>query len=313
MHALFDQSFEDIHLREHLLSCPPHFLQHLLGTRASTTRVSVLQNGNKVGAAGLEDRELPVLIELYLSTLGKQWRTRNGWEHLDTDVTSWHGVAVTGRCVQNLDLHRNGLTGSIPPAVSRLTAMRRLNLAGNLLSGGLPAELSALVNLTQLFLGGNQFTGRIPTSLTALQCLEELQLWANQLTGEFPPELCALPALREIWVQKNAFTGSFPMFPRSSRIQVISIYDNKLSGPIPPEVESLKRLTHLLCSGNQLDGRIPTQQLCTLTTLRKLSMHTNKFENPREAHVYAEKHIAGCEVSRKSAILYALLAMLTIC
>ena len=82
-----------------------------------------------------------------------------------------------------------GLTGTIPD-VGRMTALEQLNLHRNQLSGSIPTALGSLPNLERMILNHNSLTWTIPTSLTSLT-LTHLNLVGNSLTGCIPVGLTA--------------------------------------------------------------------------------------------------------------------------
>ena len=69
---------------------------------------------------------------------------------------AWHGVTTNGAGrVTALDLSSNGLSGAIPAAVGRLTALTSLDLSGNAgLRGSIPSAWTDLTALTALDLSG---------------------------------------------------------------------------------------------------------------------------------------------------------------
>ena len=75
------------------------------------------------------------LVALYEATGGSKWPRSNNWL-TDAPVGRWSGVTVNeeGR-VTGLDLSFANLTGSIPPELGSLHAMRELYLGGNDLTG----------------------------------------------------------------------------------------------------------------------------------------------------------------------------------
>ncbi len=82
-----------------------------------------------------------------------------------------------GTGLRALLLNGNQLTGSLPAAVSRLTALDTLLLGGNLLTGPVP-DLAALVNLGDPadgegadFAGGNLFLCPIPGACVRALCV----------------------------------------------------------------------------------------------------------------------------------------------
>ena len=121
----------------------------------------------------------------------REWRAlcpelRALWDDSEA-VTEWEGVtfneaggADVGRVVK-IWLFRKGLTGDVPAALGRLTALTALGLHLNQLTS-VPAELGRLTALTVLDLRGNQLT-RVPEKLGELTALKSLRLDGNQLTS----------------------------------------------------------------------------------------------------------------------------------
>ena len=66
----------------------------------------------------------------------------------------------------------------------------------NQFSGTLPSALSALTALVNLWMCCNAFTGSIPASLSTLTGLSVFDVRANALTGTVPPEFGSLRSLR---------------------------------------------------------------------------------------------------------------------
>jgi leucine-rich repeat protein SHOC2 len=102
-------------------------------------------------------------------------------------VTAWQGVtfgeagdADVGRVVA-IFLMGTGLTGDLPAALGRLTALKRLYLNSNKLTS-VPAALGGLTALSTLWLQGNQLTS-MPAALGGLTALKTLWLCGNKLTS----------------------------------------------------------------------------------------------------------------------------------
>ncbi|PON63377.1 Malectin-like carbohydrate-binding protein [Trema orientale] len=101
---------------------------------------------------------------------------------------SWTGVACSqGKFarVVALNLTAKGLSGSLPPTIANLTALKHIWLGGNKLSGIIP-EMWPLKELKTLHLEKNQFEGPVPKSLNQLPKLHEILLHNNNLDGEGP-------------------------------------------------------------------------------------------------------------------------------
>ena len=184
-------------------------------------------------AAGDTDRD--ALVALYQATDGENWLRNDNWL-TDAPIYTWYGVTTdTGGRVVVLDLLENGLSGSIPPELGRLTGLELLSLSHNQLSGSIPPELGNLVNLESLFLDRNQLSGSIPSELGRLTELKWLGLSQNQLSGSIPAELGNLINLEDLY-----------------------LFSNQLSGGIPLELSNLTNLGIVLVGlGNRLTGCIP--------------------------------------------------------
>ncbi|KAH6788094.1 Leucine-rich repeat family protein [Perilla frutescens var. hirtella] len=104
---------------------------------------------------------------------------------------SWTGVTCSeGPRIRivSLNLTSIGLSGSISPSISRMTALTSILLGNNSLLGTIP-DLSSLKILQILHLEDNQLSGMIPPSLGNLQNLRQLFLQNNNLTGQVPSNL----------------------------------------------------------------------------------------------------------------------------
>ena len=149
----------------------------------------------------------------------------------DAPIDMWHGVVLGGEPSRVIALHLidSGLSGSIPPRLGELDALRSLRLSRNALSGTLPATLGKLSNLSELLLGDNALSGSIPRELGRLTNLTSLRLRKNHLDGPIPTELSRLHNLRQL-----------------------ALDDNTLSGPIPRALGELSALEELWLAGNDL-------------------------------------------------------------
>ena len=125
-------------------------------------------------------------------------------------VTEWRGVrfgeaggADAGRVVA-MDLGGRGLSGNVPAALGRLTALMRLSLNRNRLTS-VPATRGELSALKALCLGRNRLTS-VPAELGGLTALASLHLHGNQLTS-VPAELGGLTALTLLSLSTNLLTS----------------------------------------------------------------------------------------------------------
>ena len=91
------------------------------------------------------------------------------------------------RNICSLDLSENGLGGSIPFFLAKLTTLEKLNLSMNKFGGVVPSELgNSLINLNYINLSCNSLEGGVPESFTNLKDLQYMSLHSNSLRGELP-------------------------------------------------------------------------------------------------------------------------------
>ena len=222
-----------------------------------------------------------ILVALYEATDGPNWADAENWL-TDAPLGDWHGVETDGRGrVTELSLHRNDLTGPIPPELGDLSSLTGLSLYSNGLTGPIPPELGDLSSLTGLSLYFNGLTGPIPPELGNLTRLTGLNLTRNGLTGPIPPELGNLTSLTGLNLPRNDLTGPIPPeLGNLTRLEELNLSRNDLTGPIPPELGNLTRLEgQLLLDSNHLTGPIPPA-LGDLTRLEELRLEGNALTGP---------------------------------
>ncbi|XP_052177422.1 probable leucine-rich repeat receptor-like serine/threonine-protein kinase At3g14840 [Diospyros lotus] len=171
--------------------------------------------------------------------------------------------------LQEIDLSRNYLNGTIPPEWGT-TQLINISLIVNRLTGSIPKELgniSALANLTVEF---NQLSGLIPPEIGNLSRLEKLHLSSNNFTGELPETLSKLTNLNDIRLSDNHFTGKIPNFIQSwTNLQKIVMHASGLEGPIPLGIALLTKMSDLRIS--DLNGtQAPFPPLNNMTSLKYL-------------------------------------------
>ncbi|XP_027121270.1 probable LRR receptor-like serine/threonine-protein kinase At1g67720 [Coffea eugenioides] len=119
---------------------------------------------------------------------------------------SWTGVSCSKGPkvrVTTLNLTNMGISGSISPNISSLSALSGILLGNNSLTGSIP-NLSSLKRLEILHLEDNKLSGEIPSSLGNIQNLHELFLQNNNLTGTVPSNLVGKSGLN-LKVSGNPF------------------------------------------------------------------------------------------------------------
>lgn len=227
------------------------------------------------------------------------WATHNS-------IDEWEGVTVDGSVgrVTQLSLPDRGLTGTVPPEIGNLAALRLLDLQRNELSGSLPTEIGYLESLEELNVSINRLTGEVPAELGNLFNLWNLSLAINHFSGEIPPELGNLENLEVLWlagcgnltgsipkelgnltalkaldVAGNALTGEIPVeLGNLSDLERLGLGNNFLNGVIPAELGDLNSLKDLYLYGNLLTGVIP-KELASLPELKELRLEGNDLTN----------------------------------
>lgn len=200
----------------------------------------------------VSDKEKDVLIKLYHSTNGSQWKVK--WD-LSSSVSTWYGVQTYNGKVTALHLADNNLQGELPGAFFDLVNLVVLDLHKNHLKGALSNEIEKLNQLEILCLSDNEIEGILPNSLYKLAALKVLLLNNNKFSGNLSSEIVNLNSL-----------------------QNLSLFDNNFEGEIPKELESLSNLSELNLSYNKFKGSVSRN----LTVLDSLNMtmfdsHGNPF------------------------------------
>jgi hypothetical protein len=116
--------------------------------------------------------------------------------------------------LRSLSLRSNSLSGSLPPALRRLTTLRDLNARRNRISGTLP-DLATLTQLQHLSLFANQVSGTVGSWIGAMRSLGAgaeggLDLRTNSLSGTIPPQISQLRAFHGNIGLGNGYTCPVP-------------------------------------------------------------------------------------------------------
>ncbi|CAD5331283.1 unnamed protein product [Arabidopsis thaliana] len=151
-----------------------------------------------------------------------------------------------------LDLSRNGFTGSISEINSSTLTM--LNLSSNGLSGDLP---SSFKSCSVIDLSGNTFSGDVSVVQKWEATPDVLDLSSNNLSGSLPNFTSAFSRLSVLSIRNNSVSGSLPSLWGDSQFSVIDLSSNKFSGFIPVSFFTFASLRSLNLSRNNLEGPIP--------------------------------------------------------
>lgn len=124
------------------------------------------QESVPANTAAIPAAERAVLLELYRSTNGEDWKHREGWGGPAGTECEWYGVIC-----DNSDDGQLRVSG--------------LYLGDNRLSGILPARLGELAGLSELLLYGNRLSGAVPASV--LNRFDDGWLRFLGYAGQFSP------------------------------------------------------------------------------------------------------------------------------
>ncbi|XP_066328194.1 receptor protein kinase TMK1-like [Miscanthus floridulus] len=106
------------------------------------------------------DPRVSLLLEvaagfMYPASLAEDWR--------GNDPCRFPGVSCIQGNITGLTFTNKGLSGSISPAIGKISSLMVLNLANNNITGTVPEEVAALPLLTDVDLSNNNLYGKLPT------------------------------------------------------------------------------------------------------------------------------------------------------
>ncbi|KAF3442364.1 hypothetical protein FNV43_RR16280 [Rhamnella rubrinervis] len=150
--------------------------------------------------------------------------------------------------LQEIDLSRNYLNGTIPPEWASLNLVN-ISLLGNRVTGPIPKELGNITTLKSLVLEFNQLSGTLPPQLGDMVSIERMLLTSNNFTGELPETFAALTTLKDFRIGDNHFSGKIPNFIQNwTSLTKLAIQASGMNGPIPSSIALLEKLTDLRIS-----------------------------------------------------------------
>ena len=234
--------------------------------------------------AAIPASESNALAALYTNTNGSGWTKRTGWLGASGTECTWFGVtcdAASGHVV-GLSLPFNHLQGTLPEAISGLTALRTLDLHENFyLHGALPAGLGDLSALETVDLWSCGLSGPLPSELGQLQQLRVLQLADNGFTRPLPAAIFDLERLEVLNLSRNPLgaPGGW-LFPSGlaelPHLRVLDLSFTGIAGELPAAIGSFPALEELRLSFGLAGGAIPAA-LADVHTLRVLDLSRLHF------------------------------------
>lgn len=178
--------------------------------------------GEDDGASEVPDhkRDEMALRVLFQSLGGNAWARRDNWNS-DKPLDQWYGVSTKEFTEEGSDdggaeednPEGEGEHAKAAAALGRKTTRRRVvkvDLNDNGVSGTIPSAISDLSFLTEFIMDSNNVRGKIPGSIGDLNKLRTVNLAFNHLTGFVPEEICGLKGLRKLLLDDNNFYGRIP-------------------------------------------------------------------------------------------------------
>ncbi len=246
----------------------PTFKEHLHSCAPENQALVWLASGDGV-SADTSTRQRYILALIFIVWSGPQWTSNGNWLLSDSEC-SWTGVA----CAENgtiveIDLHSNGLAGTLGSDFAMLTSLTSLSLDQNSLQGSLPSDLSKLSVLEFLNLENNQLTGSLPSALGVLSHLYELTLGYNKFVGTIPTWIGMLQDLVTLSLSNNIFTLVNVVTNGGASVEVVH------QSTIPTEIGLLTRLQSLDLSSTWINGTFPEDLFSLGESLQVLDVSGN--------------------------------------
>ncbi|CAL5013134.1 unnamed protein product [Urochloa decumbens] len=255
-----------------------------------------LSENNFTGLVPSTLGRLHSVVHLYLGENQLEADDRKGWQFINSlaNCSQIQGLTLSDnyfsgqlpRSIVNLSttleelyLHNNRISGSIPEDIGNMIGLALLSLGLNSISGVIPESIGKLAYLATLDLHNTGLSGLIPSSIGNLSNLNLLSAYNTNLGGPIPPSLGNLKKLFVLDLSHNHLNGSIPkeILDLPSLSWYMDLSNNFLSGPLPAEVGVLANLNSLHLSGNQLSGQIP-DSIGNCEVLEFLFLDMNSFE-----------------------------------
>ncbi|KAF8413668.1 hypothetical protein HHK36_001660 [Tetracentron sinense] len=184
--------------------------------------------------------------------------------------------------ITRIQLKGMNLTGVLPDEFGDLPKLQEIDLSRNYINGSIPTSFTR-IPLVFLSLLGNRISGSIPKEIGDIATLEALLLEDNQLGGTFPHQLGKLSRLKRFLASANNFTGMLPeAFANLTNLTDFRIDGNVLSGKIPDFIGNWTKITRLDMQGTSMEGPIPStiSHLKKLTELRVTDLNGSSMRFP---------------------------------
>ncbi|XP_077225712.1 receptor kinase-like protein Xa21 [Tasmannia lanceolata] len=201
----------------------------------------------------------------------------SSWNHT-LHFCEWNGVTCGRRHqrVTVLNLSGQKLVGTLSPAISNLTFLRKIHLQENSFNGQISQDIGRLFRLRYFNMSYNSLGGKIPSNLTHCRDLGVIELGYNELTGKIPIQLSTLPKLSWLFLVHNHLTGSIPpQLGNISSLTSLYLSGNSLVGHIPDDLARINNLKVIALSVNLLSGKVPSSLYYNLSFLVEFAVTEN--------------------------------------
>ncbi|KAK7302024.1 hypothetical protein RJT34_12903 [Clitoria ternatea] len=212
----------------------------------------------------------------------------SNWNRGDPCTSKWKGVLCFNETqadgylhVEELQLLRMNLFGTLAPELGNLTYMKRLNVMWNNISGTIPKEIGNIKSLVLLLLNGNNLTGPLPNELGFLPNLDRIQIDQNHISGPIPSSFANLNVTRHFHMNNNSLSGQIP--PELSRLPKLVhllLDNNNLSGYLPPELSQMPNLLIIQLDNNNFGGKSIPDTYVNMSKLLKMSLRNCSLQGP---------------------------------
>ncbi|KAK3442525.1 hypothetical protein EUGRSUZ_B02701 [Eucalyptus grandis] len=190
----------------------------------------------------------------------------------------------TGNRVVRIQIGMRGVSGTLPPDISKLTALTRFEVMDSQFSGPLPS-FAGLAQLQVLFLNRNNFTFIPADFFTGMSSLQAVDLSYNDFTAwGIPISLKDCTSLQNFTATQANVIGQIPDFINAEnfpKLFALQLSFNNLEGGLPASFAGLT-IQILWLNGkagnSKLNGTIDV--ITSMTQLAQVWLHSNQFTGP---------------------------------
>ncbi|KAH7512734.1 hypothetical protein FEM48_Zijuj12G0121900 [Ziziphus jujuba var. spinosa] len=140
------------------------------------------------------------------------WFVKNPVEGFDNALTCNCSFSNDTVChVTSIALKAQSLPGTLPLELAELPYLQEIDLSRNYLNGTIPPEWGSL-SLVNISLLGNRVTGSIPKEIANITTLKSLILRSCNIIGELPEYIGEMKSLKTLFLTGNMLSGPVPQW-----------------------------------------------------------------------------------------------------